>query len=90
MAQPRLEQPSGHSSFTPSVLRCSLRPRSAPRRGRTRARANASAGHAQAPADEVPALAAVADELTAALGGDQAFEFGIAALLDGIELRARR
>jgi Tetracyclin repressor-like, C-terminal domain len=55
-----------------------------------RPEARANAGHAQAPADEVPALAAVADELTAALGGDQAFEFGIAALLDGIELRARR
>lgn len=57
---------------------------------RPEARANASAGHARAPADEVPALAAVADELTAALGGDQAFELGLAALLDGIELRARR
>jgi hypothetical protein len=35
-------------------------------------------------------MAAVADELTAALGGDQAFELGLAALLDGIELRATR
>jgi hypothetical protein len=38
----------------------------------------------------VPAMAAVAGELTAALGGDQAFEFGLAALLDGIERRATR
>jgi hypothetical protein len=29
-------------------------------------------------------------EFTAALGGDQAFELGLAALLDGIELHARR
>jgi hypothetical protein len=42
------------------------------------------------PTDELPAMAAVADELTAALGGDQAFELGLAALLDGIELRASR
>jgi hypothetical protein len=32
-------------------------------------------------------MAAVAAELTSALGGDQAFELGLAALLDGIEQR---
>ncbi len=35
-------------------------------------------------------MTAVADELTGALGGGQAFELGLAALLDGIELRATR
>jgi hypothetical protein len=45
--------------------------------------------HAGLAADEVPAMAAVADELTAALGTDDAFELGLAALLDGIEARAR-
>jgi AcrR family transcriptional regulator len=39
---------------------------------------------------ELPAMATVADELTSVLGGDQAFELGLAALLDGIELRAGR
>jgi AcrR family transcriptional regulator len=46
--------------------------------------------HAALDADEVPAMAAVAGELTAALGGDQAFELGLDALLDGIERRAAR
>jgi AcrR family transcriptional regulator len=45
----------------------------------------ASRRHANAPADELPALAAVADELTAALGRDDAFEFGLAALLAAIK-----
>jgi TetR/AcrR family transcriptional regulator, tetracycline repressor protein len=53
-------------------------------------RATASARHAQASPNAVPTMAAVANELTAALGGDQAFELGLAALLDGIELRASR
>jgi AcrR family transcriptional regulator len=44
--------------------------------------------HASVSARELPAMAAVADELTAGLGGDQAFEFGLMALLDRIELRA--
>jgi hypothetical protein len=35
-------------------------------------------------------MAAVAPEFTAALGGDEAFELGLAALLDGIELRANQ
>jgi AcrR family transcriptional regulator len=51
---------------------------------------SASARHASVPADEMPAMAAVANELTAALGGDQAFELGLTALLDGIEARAAR
>jgi AcrR family transcriptional regulator len=51
-------------------------------------RQTASERHAAIRAEEVPAMAAVAEELTAALGGDQAFELGLSALLDGIELRA--
>jgi len=50
-------------------------------------RKHASSRHAAVPAAELPAMASVADELTAALGGDQAFELGLTALLDGIELR---
>jgi AcrR family transcriptional regulator len=56
---------------------------------RPEVRRNASARHASLP-DEVPSMAAVADELTAALGGDQAFEFGLMAMLDGIEARVAR
>jgi AcrR family transcriptional regulator len=43
--------------------------------------------HATLPADQVPAMATVAAELTAALGDEQAFEFGLTALLDAIEQR---
>jgi AcrR family transcriptional regulator len=50
-------------------------------------RKSAGERHASASAEDVPAMAAVASELTAALGGDQAFELGLAALLDGIESR---
>jgi AcrR family transcriptional regulator len=57
---------------------------------RPEVRRRASSRHASLRPDEVPAMAAVADELTAALGGEQAFEFGLAALLDEIELRAGR
>jgi AcrR family transcriptional regulator len=53
-------------------------------------REQASSRHTGAPAAELPAMAAVAEEFTAALGGDQAFELGLAALLDGFELRTRR
>ena len=55
---------------------------------RSDVRERASERHASLPPEEVPAMAAVAGELTAALGGDQAFELGLAALLDGIERRA--
>jgi AcrR family transcriptional regulator len=44
--------------------------------------------HAIVPADQFPVIAEVAGELTDALGGDQAFELGLSALLDGIEFRA--
>jgi AcrR family transcriptional regulator len=57
---------------------------------RPEVRRRAAERHASIPADEVPAMAAVADELTDALGGDGAFELGLAALLDGIELRTAR
>jgi AcrR family transcriptional regulator len=56
--------------------------------GRPEVRRRAAERHASLPAEEVPAMAAVADELTAALGGSQAFELGLEALLDGIEARA--
>jgi AcrR family transcriptional regulator len=52
---------------------------------RPEVRRAASERHANLPAEQVPAMAAVAPELTAALGGDEAFEFGLAALLDAIE-----
>jgi AcrR family transcriptional regulator len=55
---------------------------------RPEVRERASERHASVPAENLPAMAAVANELTAALGGAQAFELGLAALLDGIELRA--
>jgi AcrR family transcriptional regulator len=55
---------------------------------RPEVRQRASDRHAAIPAEELPSMAAVASEFTAALGGDQAFELGLAALLDGIELRA--
>jgi len=58
--------------------------------GRPEVRKKASERHTTVPAEKVPTMAAVAGELTAALGGDQAFELGLAALLDGIELRAGR
>jgi AcrR family transcriptional regulator len=61
---------------------------SAASEARPEVRRRASERHAAVPAEELPAMAAVASELTAALGGDQAFEFGLAALLDGIELQA--
>ncbi len=57
---------------------------------RPEVRRKAGERHASVPAEELPAMAAVAGELTAALGGDQAFELGLSALLDGIELRAAR
>jgi AcrR family transcriptional regulator len=63
---------------------------SAAAEARPEVRRRASERHASLVAVEVPAMAAVAGELTAALGGDQAFEFGLAALLDGIERRATR
>jgi TetR/AcrR family tetracycline transcriptional repressor len=53
-------------------------------------RARARARHEEVRLDELPAMASVADELTRALGGDEAFELGLIALLDGIELRAKR
>jgi AcrR family transcriptional regulator len=55
---------------------------------RPEVRRKAAARHASLPAAQVPAMASVAEELTVALGGDQAFELGLSALLDGIELRA--
>lgn len=56
---------------------------------RLEVREHATSRHAVVPAPDLPAMASVADEFTAALGGDQAFELGLAALLDGIELRTR-
>jgi AcrR family transcriptional regulator len=53
-------------------------------------RQRASERHAALSTEEAPAMASVASEFTAALGGDQAFELGLSALLDGIELRTSR
>ena len=55
---------------------------------RAEVRQQAAQRHAEVDPEELPAMAAVAGELTAALGGPQAFELGLAALLDGIETRA--
>ena len=55
---------------------------------RPQVRENATRRQAAVPAATFPAMAAVAAELTAALGGEEAFELGLAALLDAIELRA--
>jgi AcrR family transcriptional regulator len=57
---------------------------------RSEVREQAAKRHAEIDAEELPAMASVAGELTAALGGDQAFEHGLAALLDGIEMRGAR
>jgi AcrR family transcriptional regulator len=57
---------------------------------RSETRQHAAERHASVSAETLPAMATVAGELTAALGGEQAFEIGIAALLDGIERRATR
>jgi AcrR family transcriptional regulator len=54
---------------------------------RPEVRMSAGERHASLRAELVPAMAAVAGELTAALGGEQAFEFGLVALLDAIEQR---
>jgi hypothetical protein len=55
---------------------------------RPEVREKAALRHTSIPREKLPAMAAVADELTAALAGNQAFELGLTALLDGIELRA--
>jgi AcrR family transcriptional regulator len=57
---------------------------------RPHVRQTASKAHASVLAEELPAMAAVADELTTALGTDHAFKLGLTALLDGIELQATR
>jgi AcrR family transcriptional regulator len=53
-------------------------------------RKRAKERHAALNTEEVPAMATVADEFTAALGGDESFEFGLAALLNEIERRTSR
>ncbi len=56
---------------------------------RPEVRRRASERHASLTPKELPAMSAVAGELTSQLGGDEAFDLGLAALLDGIERRAR-
>jgi AcrR family transcriptional regulator len=53
-------------------------------------RQNATTRHQSVHADELPAMTAVSGDLTAALGGEQAFKFGLNALLDAIENAAER
>jgi AcrR family transcriptional regulator len=57
---------------------------------RPEVRRTAALRHASLDAGQAPAMAAVADELTAALGGDTAFKLGLAALLDEIAERVTR
>jgi TetR/AcrR family transcriptional regulator, tetracycline repressor protein len=57
---------------------------------RPEVRERAKERHASLPAKELPSMASVAGELTAALGSDDAFELGLAALLDEIERRRCR
>jgi TetR/AcrR family transcriptional regulator, tetracycline repressor protein len=56
---------------------------------RPQVRERAQQRHSSVRSEELPAMAAVADELTAALGGKEAFGLGLAALLDEIERRGR-
>src|SRR5215211_5604006 len=56
---------------------------------RPEVRQRAQQRHSSVRSEELPAMAAVADEFTAALGGNEAFELGLAALLDEIERRGR-
>jgi TetR/AcrR family tetracycline transcriptional repressor len=53
-------------------------------------RERAKERHASLSAAELPAMAAVGAELTAALGNDDAFELGLSALLGEVERRGRR
>jgi AcrR family transcriptional regulator len=57
---------------------------------RPEVRQKASERHESVPAEQVPTMASVTGELTAELGRDGAFKFGLAALLDGIEIRVAR
>ena len=57
---------------------------------RPEVRERAKERHESLPAGELPAMAAVGDELTAALGSDDAFELGLEALLGEVERRGRR
>jgi TetR/AcrR family transcriptional regulator, tetracycline repressor protein len=57
---------------------------------RQHVRKRAAERHVALPSEELPSMAAVADELTDALGGDEAFELGLAALLAEVERRGRR
>jgi AcrR family transcriptional regulator len=56
---------------------------------RPEVRAQAQQRHSSVRSEELPAMAAVADEFTAALGGHAAFELGLAALLEEIERRSQ-
>jgi AcrR family transcriptional regulator len=57
---------------------------------RSDVRETATVRHGELSGDELPAMVAVGPELTAALGGTQAFEFGLEALLAGIEGRGSK
>jgi AcrR family transcriptional regulator len=57
---------------------------------RPETRHTATARHAELSRNELPAMVAVGPELTAALGGSQAFEFGLETLLAGIESRGSK
>ena len=54
--------------------------------GRAEARRHARLALAALPEEEFPTLSAASAEIAAAMGGDEQFEFGLARLLDGLEM----
>jgi AcrR family transcriptional regulator len=82
-----LSKPDAVAAFKALLLQTLGAAALAASESRPEVREKAAERHAGVPADQLPAMATVADELTAALGGDQAFELGLLGLLDAIEQR---
>ena|SRR5215218_487662 len=82
-----LSKPDAVAAFKALLLHTLAAAAFAASESRPEVRKRASERHASLPAEELPAMAAVAAELTAALGGEEAFELGLAALLEEIERR---
>jgi AcrR family transcriptional regulator len=85
-----LSKPDAVAAFKALLLHTLAAAAFAASESRPEVRERTSERHASLPAEELPAMAAVADELTAALGGEEAFELGLAALLEEIERRGAR
>jgi AcrR family transcriptional regulator len=85
-----LSKPDAVAAFKALLLHTLAAAAFAASESRPEVRKRASERHASLPAEELPAMAAVAAELTAALGGEEAFELGLAALLEEIERRGAR